>query len=268
MRKILFCLFCGLLIPFFSSAIVLFNVVMSAASCPNAHDGTIIITPLNSGSYLYSISGGVYSISPTFTGLVPGQYDVEVIDNETGDSGTMHVSIPVIGHITNSFVNASVCSNNLPYVFNGTNIYDSGTYTYTLTNSTGCDSVITLNLTISPAANSTTYISVCPSQLPYTWNGQQYTHDGVYTQTFPVGSDCDSTAILILNSTTDTWLGTINSSWEEPQNWSCGVPGSASNVVIDFGTVVIHASTTINTLTVSSSANLTVNSGVNLVILH
>ncbi|MFN8245213.1 MAG: hypothetical protein U0T56_02350 [Ferruginibacter sp.] len=42
----------------------------------------------------------------------------------------------------------------------------------TLTGSNGCDSVATLNLTILPTTTSTTNQSICPAQLPYTWNGQ------------------------------------------------------------------------------------------------
>ncbi|MFN8245219.1 MAG: hypothetical protein U0T56_02380 [Ferruginibacter sp.] len=34
------------------------------------------------------------------------------------------------------------------------------------------NSVATLNLTLPPTTTSTTNQSVCPTQLPYTWNGQ------------------------------------------------------------------------------------------------
>jgi hypothetical protein len=34
-------------------------------------------------------------------------------------------------------------------------------------NAAGCDSVVTLNLTVKAASASTTNVSICPDQLPY-----------------------------------------------------------------------------------------------------
>ena len=55
--------------------------------------------------------------------------------------------------------------------------------TYVLQNSFGCDSVVTLDLTINPSANIVTNINTCNS---YTWpvNGITYTSSGIYDTTF------------------------------------------------------------------------------------
>ena len=218
--------------------------------------------------YQYSINGGgSFSALPTFTGLGAGNYTVIVAD-ALGNSGSQQIFISSAGSPSNSSINLTLCSNDLPYNFNGTNINGPGIYTDTLSNATGCDSIVTLSLVVLPVLSSSVYIAVCPSQLPYTWNGQQYNTGGVYTNTFPGSSGCDSVATLILNTTSAQWLGTINTSWEEPQNWTCGVPGPTSDVYIDNGTVIIHASTSINSLTIDPSVTLTVNTGVNFVILH
>ncbi|MFN8245216.1 MAG: hypothetical protein U0T56_02365 [Ferruginibacter sp.] len=68
----------------------------------------------------------------------------------------------------------------------------------TLTGSNGCDSVATLNLTILPTTTSTTNQSVCPTQLPYTWNGQTYNGAGTYSVTLTGSNGCDSVATLNL----------------------------------------------------------------------
>ena len=78
---------------------------------------------------------------------------------------------------------------------------NSGTYTETLNNVYGCDSIVTLNLTISTPESSSTTKEVCNS---YTWaeNGQTYSATGIYTDTISGVNGCDS--IVTLNLTIST----------------------------------------------------------------
>lgn len=67
---------------------------------------------------------------------------------------------------------------------------------YTITNVAGCDSIVTLNLTIRNSTSS-------PSQSveainTYSWNDMTYTTSGVYTATLTNAVGCDSTATLDL----------------------------------------------------------------------
>ncbi len=55
-----------------------------------------------------------------------------------------------------SITNLSVCSNNLPYQWNGNTITTAGVYTATILNVGGCDSSLTLNLTINSIDSSVT----------------------------------------------------------------------------------------------------------------
>ncbi|MFN8245214.1 MAG: hypothetical protein U0T56_02355 [Ferruginibacter sp.] len=108
---------------------------------------------------------------------------------------------------TTSTTNQSVCPAQLPYTWNGQTYNGAGTYSVTLTGSNGCDSVATLNLTLLPTTTSTTNQSVCPTQLPYTWNGQNYNGAGTYSVTLTGSNGCDSVATLnltILPTTTST----------------------------------------------------------------
>lgn len=69
--------------------------------------------------------------------------------------------------------------------------------------------------------------------------------------------------------TTNYWLGSVNNSWENAGNWSCGiVPGPASNVIINGGTVVLGSNTTINTFTLAPGATFLISSGFNLEVLN
>jgi len=47
-------------------------------------------------------------------------------------------------------------------------------------------------------SNSTTTIALCANQLPYEWNGKNYSTSGQYTHSFPRPSGCDSIATLVL----------------------------------------------------------------------
>src|SRR5207249_402831 len=103
---------------------------------------------------------------------------------------------------------ASVCSKNLPYVWNGTNYNTSGSYTQTFTNTAGCDSVATLVLTVLNETTSSTPASVCTKNLPYIWNGTNYNASGNYTKTFTNAAGCDSVATLVLTVLNETTSST------------------------------------------------------------
>jgi hypothetical protein len=67
----------------------------------------------------------------------------------------------------------------------------------------------------------------------------------------------------------NTWTGAINSDWDTAGNWSCGtVPDDNTDVVINFGNVIISSNASIRSLTIKPPATLTTNTGVVLTILH
>jgi DNA-binding beta-propeller fold protein YncE len=72
-----------------------------------------------------------------------------------------------------------------------------------------------------------------------------------------------------ISCTYNYWTGSVNSDWANPGNWNCNsVPGSTSHVVINSGTVILHSNATIYSLNTGAGANLVVNSGFHLTILH
>jgi surface protein len=81
------------------------------------------------------------------------------------------------------------------YIFNGQTLTSSGVYYITFMNVNGCDSIITLNLTIN-SSSSTLNVTTCPS---YFFNGQTLTSSGVYYDTLMNVNGCDS--IITLNLT-------------------------------------------------------------------
>ena len=97
---------------------------------------------------------------------------------------------------TSSSTTVSACDS---YGWNGNTYTLSGTYTWTDTNSIGCDSTVILDLTINNSSSSSTTVTACDS---YTWNGNTYTSSGTYIWTGTNAAGCDSTANLDITITT------------------------------------------------------------------
>ncbi len=136
----------------------------------------------------YNWNGNNYNAAGTYTVTLTGSNNCDSI-------ATLNLAVnPVLTSTTN----ATVCANRLPYNWNGNNYNAAGTYTVTLTGSNTCDSIATLNLAVNPVLTSTTNETVCASQLPYSWNGNNYTAAGNYNVTLNGSNGCDSIATLVL----------------------------------------------------------------------
>ena len=103
---------------------------------------------------------------------------------------------------TSSTTDVTVCYGET-YEFNGQTYNATGTYTATLTNAAGCDSVATLNLTVRPEnAPIEETVTLNNDELPYTWRGEQYTEFGTYTVAGEDENGCpqEYTLTLVHNS--------------------------------------------------------------------
>tara|TARA_B100000767_G_scaffold94602_1_gene90957 strand:- start:3483 stop:13592 length:10110 start_codon:yes stop_codon:yes gene_type:complete len=120
-------------------------------------------------------------------------------------SGTCKDSLLLTINSSSSSVSNLVSCDSLEW--NGLNYLSDGNYTYITTNSVGCDSTATLNLTInSSESNSTdTVATACDSIV---WNGSTYTTSGTKTFTTTNVAGCDSILKLILtiNNSTSSLL--------------------------------------------------------------
>ncbi|NBX80950.1 MAG: hypothetical protein EBQ94_11340, partial [Flavobacteriales bacterium] len=100
-----------------------------------------------------------------------------------------------------STTNQTICQTALPYLWNGLTFNAASSQTATLTSSAGCDSLATLNLTVTPTATSSTNQTICQTALPYTWNGLTFNAAGSQTATLTSVAGCDSLATLNLTVT-------------------------------------------------------------------
>ena len=81
------------------------------------------------------------------------------------------------------------------YNFFGNTLTESGVYVDTLQTVNGCDSVITLTLTVNPVDSTEFTETACEE---YVWNNETFTVSGDYTRTFTNAAGCDSTVTLHL----------------------------------------------------------------------
>ncbi len=114
---------------------------------------------------------------------------------------------------TTSILNQSICEGN-SYAFNGSNYSTAGNYTVHLSNSEGCDSAVTLILTVKSLSTSTTNIGICAGE-SYAFNGTSYNSAGTYVAHLTNSVNCDSSATLVLTikqpSTSNTTLNEVGS---------------------------------------------------------
>ena len=138
-------------------------------------------------------SGNTYTFNGTAY-TTAGTYVVHLTNSAGCDSAA--TLILTVKPTSTSTTTASICSGST-YTFNGIVYNTSGTYTYHLTNSVGCDSAAVLVLTVKLTSTSTTSASFCTGG-SYTFNGTAYSTAGTYVIHLTNSVGCDSAATLIL----------------------------------------------------------------------
>jgi hypothetical protein len=144
---------------------------------------------------------GVY-IAGEFTGPVdfnPDQGQTQIVQPAYTPAG-IGITTGYLAKLTNCVPSSStiqaIACNSYFWAQTGQTYNSSGQYHDTLQNVNGCDSIISLNLTINAnVQGGTTVQSACDS---YTWNNQTYTQSGLYTQVLSTVNGCDSTVTLDL----------------------------------------------------------------------
>ena len=143
---------------------------------------TATVSQTACGSYEWN--GTTYTESGFYT------YNTQ---NANGCDSTVTLILTVKSPVSSSLT-AVACDS---YNWNNTDYTVSGDYTVTFENAAanGCDSIVTLHLTINSAVATNVEASACDS---YVWNGQTYSESGVYTYNGYTTTGCDSTVTLTL----------------------------------------------------------------------
>ncbi|MGH1339892.1 MAG: hypothetical protein ACRBFS_27490, partial [Aureispira sp.] len=187
--------------------------------------GTDVQTACNSYTW---IDGNVYTSSNTTA--------THTLTNVSGCDSIVTLNLTLNNSTTGTDVQTACNS----YTWIDGNVYTSSntTATHTLTNAVGCDSVVTLNLTLNNSTTGTDVQTACNS---YTWiDGNVYTSSNTTaTHTLTNVSGCDSIVTLNLtlnNSTTGTDVQTACNSY----TWIDG------NVYTSSNTTATHTLTNVS----------------------
>ena len=168
-----------------------------------------VVTPLDENSYriiIYSMSnatiaghnGELHQLVFTPQGDVNYcnsiiSIDNIVLSNAAGGDKTSAKSITLRAEQTQwASDTATACDQ---YVWNGKTYTESGMYIDTIPSSLGCDSIVTMHLTINNSTTIEQTITACDS---YAWNGETYTQSGEYVYTTTAANGCDSIVTLHL----------------------------------------------------------------------
>ena len=147
----------------------------------NGHDGLLnqlVFTPQGDVNYC----GSTISI------------DNIVLSNAAGsDKTSLKATSLRTAHTKWANDTATACNQ---YVWNGTTYTETGVYIDTIPSQAGCDSIVTLTLTINNSITTEQIEVACDS---YTWtDGKTYTKSGTYYQYLQTVHGCDSTVVLHL----------------------------------------------------------------------
>lgn len=164
-------------------------------NCYGGNDGTAAVTVTGgTAPYFYSwTSGG--TTTQSISNLTAGPYTVTITDSEGCiKSGSVTITEPVI----NQTITPVTSCNAYTWSQTTQTFTASGLYSDTLTSTvSGCDSIITLDLTITHSTTATEVQTACDT---YTWpmNNVTYTASGQYADTISNAAGCDSIVTLDL----------------------------------------------------------------------
>ena len=220
-----------------------------------------VVTPLDEDSYrviIYSMSnatiaghnGELHQLVFTPQGEVNYCGSTISVDNIVlsnaagGDKTSVKATSLSTAHTKWENITATACDE---FMWNGDTFTETGIYIDTIPSQAGCDSIITLHLTINNSITTEQTEVACDS---YTWtDGKTYTESGTYYQYLQTVHGCDSTVVLHL---------TINNSVVVPYEvttcdsytWSNGKTYTQSGVYYD-SLKTIHGCDSVEILTLT-----------------
>ena len=164
-------------------------------SCKGNNDGIISVSASGgTAPYSYSLGGSSLSSSSDFTGLAAGAYLIDIMDA----NGCVQSIIEEVKEAASIEENISqqICQGSSVNV--GSNTYSSsGTYINTLTTSSGCDSIVTLDLIVTPQIQESLSQQICQGET-VSVGSNTYNASGTYVSTLIANSGCDSIVTLDL----------------------------------------------------------------------
>lgn len=177
------------------------SLIPNALGCDSTI-GYLILTIPDSTSVTKNLcAGSSYTFADGTSTNIPGQYQVTVLNQNACDST---INYTLVGTVpTASSMNAGICQGTSYLMPNGVYVTTAGIHTATLTNSLGCDSVITVNLSIYQPTAETRNVSICEGKFHTLPDGVTASTSGTYTSTVSDSYGCNQ-HVITTNLTVNT----------------------------------------------------------------
>jgi N-acetylneuraminic acid mutarotase len=171
------------------------DTFLTSEGCDSIVTLNLTVNPTITSSFNATICSNQFYSWNEIDQTTSGNY-IDTFSSVLGCDSIVTLNLTVNPMKTSSF-NATICSNQI-YTWNGIDETTSGNYLDTFTTILGCDSIVTLNLTVHPVEGSIIKATICYNQF-YTWNGIDQTTTGYYLDTLTTALGCDSIVTLDLN---------------------------------------------------------------------
>ncbi len=135
---------------------------------------------------------------PTLLEATAVQHNLEGCDSVF----VLHLTVNPVYHRDDTL---QLCRGELPYSWNDTLITDeasSGIYVRTISTAAGCDSIVSLHLTVNPDFRFDDTLRICRNDLPFSWRDTLFAVDaptGYYERRLHTEKGCDSVLTLDLH---------------------------------------------------------------------
>ena len=173
------------------------DTLQTVAGCDSILTVNLNVAPIITGTETLDICDSQIPFKWHGQSIVAAGTYSDTLISVAGCDSIIKLTLNVIPTLT-STENVEICNTVLPYLWNGQSLTADGNYTASLTSANGCDSVVTLTLTIHSGSFAADTVTACES---FTWaagDGNTYTTSGVYDYYTTNANGCEDTLQLHL----------------------------------------------------------------------
>ena len=163
---------------------------------------------------------------------LPGFYR-DTLFNAYGCDTVLTLDLKILPDIIVS-LDTTICSGNTPFNWYGKDYFATGIYKDTIFSTTGCDTLLVLDLKVQPEILVTRKLTVCESKLPIMWEGVLFTGADTIDVNIPSAtSGCDTIKTLELQTIPDNYITERKTIYESelPYSWHDEIFNEADTII-------------------------------------
>ena len=234
-----------------SEAGVYTQTLTSANGCDSIVTLTLNVNPIYNTELTATICQGSVYTENNFNVSEAGVY-TQTLQTVNGCDSIVTLTLNV-NPTFDTELTATICQGQV-YDENGFNVSEAGVYTQTLTSANGCDSIVTLTVSVNPTFDTTINATINPGET-YSEFGFNESEAGTYVQNLPTEAGCDSTITLVLSVNSSLLEADIEeiSFYPNPTKDKITFSQAIENLeVIDLTGKVIFTFTNVKTINIES----------------